>query len=70
MRVAFSKFKEYAVDKNTVTLRDAVDKLIMQKLKPNAQTAPWQIFRDEELWTREVNLVFHDNREGLRMLYQ
>ena len=70
VRVAYSKFKEYALNKDTVTMRDAVDKLIVQKLKPHAQVAPWQIYRDEELWTREVNLVFYDNEEGLRKLYQ
>ena len=28
------------------------------------------MYRDEELWTRKVNLVFFDNAEGLRLLYQ
>lgn len=32
--------------------------------------APWQVFRDEELWTREVNLVFHDNAESLQRVFK
>ena len=58
VRIANKKFKEYS---KMTTLRDAVDKLIIEKLKPNQDIAPWQSFRDEELWTREVNLVYHDN---------
>ena len=61
IRIANKKFKEYSNNKSMTTLRDAVDKLIIEKLKPNQDIAPWQSFRDEELWTREVNLVYHDN---------
>ena len=42
----------------------------MENLKPNFEPGPWQVFREEQLWTREVNLVFHDNEEPLRRLYQ
>ena len=42
----------------------------MENLKPNFVPGPWQVFREEQLWTREVNLVFHDNEEPLRRLYQ
>ena len=39
-------------------------------MRANFVPGPWQVFRDEELWTREVNLVFHDNRDGLKKIYQ
>lgn len=69
LRVASSKYKEFALNGHTVTLRDAFEKLIIEKLKPNLLPAPWQSFRDEELWTREVNLVYYDNAEGLRAVF-
>ena len=69
IRVANCKYKEYAINGNSVTLRDAFERLIIEKLKPNLLTAPWQSFRDEELWTREVNLVFQDNADGLREIF-
>lgn len=31
---------------------------------------PWQEFRDEELWVREVNLVFDTNKEALQKVYR
>ena len=43
--------------------------MIVQKLRKKFTPAPWQVFRDEELWTQKVNLVFHDNEQGLRMLF-
>ena len=31
---------------------------------------PWQEFRDEDLWTREVNLVFDANTDGITKIYR
>ena len=41
IRVANCKYKEYAINGNSVTLRDAFERLIIEKLKPNLMTAPW-----------------------------
>ena len=69
VRVAILKFKEHAAFPGKISITTAFEKLISDKIKPNIQPAPWQQFRDEELWTREVNLVFHDNSEGLHTLF-
>ena len=69
-RVAKTKYKDNAANPAAVPVYETVQTLISENLRPNFVPAPWQIFRDEELWTREVNLVFHDNEAGLRKLYQ
>mmetsp|Transcript_23764 Transcript_23764/g.31812 ORF Transcript_23764/g.31812 Transcript_23764/m.31812 type:complete len:111 (+) Transcript_23764:2203-2535(+) len=58
-----------APNPNVVSVQEAVEKMIIEKLKPNFVPAPWQVFRQEELWTQKVNLVFFDNEEGLRKLF-
>ena len=36
----------------------------------NSYTLPWQEFRVEDLWTRDVNLLFDANLEGLQRLFK
>ena len=69
IRVSIAKFKENAPNPQVVSQQDAVETMMNEKLKPNFTPAPWQVFRDEELWTQKVNLVFHDNEEGLRKVF-
>ena len=67
--MAITKYKDNAPNPAVVTIADCVERLITESLQPHFTPGPWQSFRDEELWTREVNLVFYDNREGLKKLY-
>ena len=38
-------------------------------MKPNYKPMPWQKFRDEELWTLEVNDLFETNFDGIMKLH-
>ena len=69
VRVAMFKYKENAPKGTIMTIVECVEKLVMEKMKPNYDPAPWQVFREEELWTRKVNLVFYDNEAGLKKLF-
>ena len=44
--------------------------MINEYIKPNFVPIPWQQFRDEELWTIEVNDVFETNLDGVQKLHQ
>ena len=70
IRIAIFKYKDQAPKGLFLNMEECVEKVIEEKLKPNYTPAPWQVHREEEIWTREVNIVFHDNREGLQQLYQ
>lgn len=63
------KYKENAPKGTIMTIHDAIERLIIEKIRPNFEPAPWQVFRDEELWTRKVNLVFHDNEASLKKVF-
>ena len=69
VRVALFKYKEHAPKGTIMTVVDCVERLVVDKIKPNFEIAPWQVLRDEELWTRKVNLVFFDNEANLKKLY-
>ena len=69
MRLALCKYQDLAPNPRLVGKVEAVESLIINNLREHFVPAPWQVFRDEELWTREVNLVFFDNEDGLRKLY-
>ena len=49
----------------TATFLQAVKKVFDEFIKPNIVLLPWQEFRDEELWTIEVNDVLDANLEGI-----
>ena len=53
-----------------ITPLEAIEKTMQLHIEEKAICAPWQSFREEELWTREVNLAFEANHEGLRTLYK
>jgi hypothetical protein len=44
-------------------------KQLIQHLMSNALLCDWQGFRQEVLWTREVNLLLDANLEALKELY-
>lgn len=44
-------------------------KLLEEHIFPNANPDPWQEFRDELLWTIDVNDVLEVNLEGLKKVY-
>ena len=51
--------------KQVDTFIDAIQIVINDYIKPNVEPLPWQSFRDEELWTIEVNDVFDCNLDGI-----
>lgn len=61
IRIAIFKYKEHAPKGSFVQITECIEKLIVEKIIPNFEPAPWQSFRDELLYCREVNLAFHDN---------
>ena len=69
VRISLCKYQDLAPNPRLVGKVEAVERLIKDNLRENFVPAPWQVFRDEELWTREVNLVFYDNEDGLRKLF-
>ena len=69
VRVAIFKYKENAPKGVIITMVECVEKLVIDCFKPNFDPAPWQVFREEELWTRHVNLVYYDNEVGLKKLF-
>lgn len=70
MRLAIAKFKDMAPNPAAVSIQEAVEKLVLEQLRTNFVPAPWQVFRDEELWTQKPNLVFADNEDALRKLFK
>ena len=67
LRVANVKYRETGI---CGTYSEALDKLIKENVYANYKAHPWQEFRDEELWTVEVNDVFEANLEGVKKVYQ
>lgn len=66
VRVALARYKESGeVD----TFTEALKLLIEDKMLKLANPEPWQIFRDEELWTLDVNDVMETNLQSLRTVY-
>ncbi len=43
---------------------------MLENIFPLSHPDPWQEFRDEELWTIDVNDILEANLEGLRKVYQ
>ena len=52
------------------TFTEATSKLIEECLIPNHKQEPWQEFRDELLWTLDVDELFSVNLENLRKVYE
>ena len=66
-RVSNFKYVQTGVVK---TINEALKIVIEDYLKPNFHPLPWQAFRDEELWTIDVNDVFETNLDGIQKLHQ
>ena len=52
------------------TYHEAVQLVLDSFIKPNFKPSSWQQFRDDELWTLEVNDVFETNLDGIMRLHQ
>lgn len=66
LRLAQSKYKETGI---CATYEEAMSKLLEEHIFPYANPDPWQEFRDELLWTIDVNDVLEVNLEGLKKVY-
>ena len=66
VRLAQSKYKETGI---CSTYEDSVQKLLEEHVFPNSNPDSWQEFRDDYLWTIEVNDVLEANLDGLKKLY-
>ena len=53
-----------------MTHREALERLIKLNLKENFVCASWKQFREDQIWTRGVNLVFEANKNPLTLLYK
>ena len=66
--VRLAAFK-YIASGTVKTYLEAVQLVLDRYIKPNFKPMSWQLFRDEELWTLEVNDVFETNLEGIMKLH-
>ena len=55
--------------KQVESYTEAIKIVMNDYLKPNYSPLPWQSFRDEELWTIEVNDVFDRNLAGITKIH-
>jgi len=65
-RIANAKFKETGI---CGSHSESLKKLLDEHILPNANPSPWQEFRDEQLWTMEVNDTLEANLDGLKKVY-
>jgi hypothetical protein len=68
VRTSDQKFRT-PKDTSPYSYSQALDKLITQHILPMAKMSPWQDFRDEELWTLDVNDVLEANLKNLEKIY-
>lgn len=66
VRVAQFKFKDPGI---CPTYAEGLTKLLNENIFPNALPDRWQEFRDEELWTMDVNDILEANLDGLKKVY-
>jgi hypothetical protein len=66
VRLAQAKFKETGICSN---YEDSVNKLLEEHVLPLANPEPWQEWRDELLWTIDVNDVMEVNLPGIQKMY-
>eukprot|EP00349_Pseudokeronopsis_sp_Brazil_P006027 CAMPEP_0202967230 /NCGR_PEP_ID=MMETSP1396-20130829/12024_1 /ASSEMBLY_ACC=CAM_ASM_000872 /TAXON_ID= /ORGANISM="Pseudokeronopsis sp., Strain Brazil" /LENGTH=291 /DNA_ID=CAMNT_0049692037 /DNA_START=293 /DNA_END=1165 /DNA_ORIENTATION=+ len=66
VRIANSKYKEPGLAAN---YSDALQKLLSTNIFPAVQPAPWQEWREQELWTIDVNDLLEANLEGLKKVF-
>jgi hypothetical protein len=66
LRLGNVKFREAGL---CATYHEALDRIIKENVVPNYKPAPWQDFRERELWCVDVNDVFEANMDSLKKLY-
>ena len=67
VRLADAKFVQ---TKKIKSVSEATKVLIEDYIMKNFTPEPWQKFRDEQLWTIDVNDVLEANLENLKKIYQ
>jgi hypothetical protein len=67
VRLANIKYLETKIVK---TYSEATEKLITECCLPNFQPEPWQEFRNQQLWTIDVNDIFEANLANLKKIYE
>ena len=67
IRMADNKYRRTGV-KEKIPFDEAIETLI-ESIKQNSMTAPWQQWREEEMFTREVNLVLEANYSAIQQVY-
>lgn len=71
VRIAVHKFRD--AEQHDIQPGDslkAVEKLVKDFILKNSHVLPWQEFRDEDLWTRDVNLLFDANLDALQRIFK
>ena len=66
VRISNFKYRETGVCESYST---ALEKLITENILPHAQQEPWQKFRDDVLWTIDVNDILEANLENIKKIY-
>jgi hypothetical protein len=67
-RMAKQKYFERGVCK---TVAESVEKLLVDFIIPNSiESMEWQLFRDNQLWTLEVDDFFKANQYGVDQLFK
>ncbi len=67
VRIAQQKYKEQGA---AATFRDALQMLLSENVMKYGAPEPWQAFRDEELWSLDVNDLIEANLPGLKKIYE
>ena len=67
VRIAFEKYKR---NKLSETVAEGLQMLIDESLKPLDLCSQWQDFRDNVLWTEEVNDIFEANLSSIANIYK
>ena len=60
---------KYFETKIANSFAEATEKLISECILPNFAPEPWQEFRDDQLWTMDVNDIFEANLGHLKTIY-
>ena len=68
VRFAITKYFDKGL---TPTRQDAVEELLRNYILPNSRDImPWQEFRDQQLWTLEVDDLIRANQKSIDALYK
>jgi hypothetical protein len=67
LRIAYNRF---VVSKQISSTAEAVQKLIEEHIIEHEKGEQWADFREEKLWTLDVNDVFEKNLDGIKILHK